>query len=183
MLQLPIMTEDLAPLDIEIRPVEAADIDVLQRQFAPNNALNYHQPRLAVQQRGAGVYLIAWHDGEPIGHFLLRWHGPEDDPTGRYPPGTACLEAGATLPAFRQRGVATRLIQHAERLARNAGHRQIGLAVGSSDNPMARRLYERLGYRDWEQGEFRIQWQYETLEGVRGEESEICIYMFKVLSD
>ncbi len=175
------MNHTHAPLDIAIRPAEESDLELLHQTFEPHNALNYHRHRHEVQRHGEGIYLIAWHEDLPVGHFLLRWHGPADDPTGRYPRDTPCLEAGATLQAFRRRGVATRLVNAVEQLARDRGRTRIGLAVGSIDNPAARRLYERLDYRDWGGGEFTIHWEYETLEGERGTESEVCIYLFKEL--
>ena len=61
----------------------------------------------------------------------------------------------------------------------HAAIERIGLAVGGTDNPAARRLYERLGYVAWDGGEFTISWDYEALDGRKGTESEVCIYMFK----
>ena len=179
MLKLPNMKETL---EIDIRPADSAELELLRQRFDPRSALNYHRTRFEVQARGEGMYLIAWHGADPVGHFLLRWDGPDVDSTEQFPGETACLEAGATLPEFQRRGVATRLIAEAERLACSHGHQRIGLAVGSSDNPIARRLYERLGYVAWGGGEFTISWEYEALDGRKGTESEICIYMFKPLS-
>jgi GNAT superfamily N-acetyltransferase len=175
------MNADRPSLSIDIRPAEESQIDLLEEQFSPDSNARYHHRRFADQQRGEALYLIAWHGEMPVSHFLLRWHGPTDDPTGRFPPDAAFLEAGATLPAFQRRGVGTRMIQEAERLARERGYGRIGLAVGSTDNPDARRLYERLGYRDWEQGEFVVTWDYETKDGRRGTESEVCVYLLKAL--
>ena len=172
----------IEPLDIAIRPADASDLELLRSRFDPRSALNYHRSRYAVQARGEGVYLIAWHRTDPVGHFLLRWAGLGDDSTGRYPHDAAYLEAGATLPTYQRRGVATRLIAEAERLTLARGCGRIGMAVGSSDNPVARRLYERLGYVPWDGGEFTISWEYEALDGRKGTESEVCIYMLKTLS-
>jgi GNAT superfamily N-acetyltransferase len=94
---------------------------------------------------------------------------------------TACLEAGATQVAYRRKGVATALIREAERLAKEHGCTQIGLDVGSTDNPDAKRLYEHLGYIDWGQGEFLIRWEYVERNGKTGTESEIVTYMHKPL--
>ena len=173
------MGSERSILPVEIRPAEESQIEVLEEQFSPDSRSRYHYQRFAVQRSGNGIYLIAWHGIQPVGHFLLRWDGPSDDPTGRYPQHTPCLESGATKSVLRRRGVGTRMILEAERIAREKGYRQIGLAVGSTDNPLARRLYERLGYRDWRKGEFTISWGYEMKDGRKGIESEVCIYMFK----
>jgi len=122
-------------LPVEIRPAEAAQLNIFEEHFSPNNRAKYHHRRFAVQQQGEGVYLIAWHGDEPVGHFLLRWDGPADDPTGHYPRHTPYLESGGTKPALQSRGVGTRMVREAERLAREKGYGQIGLAVGSTDNP------------------------------------------------
>ncbi len=175
------MNAERTELPVEIRPAEASQLDIFEEHFSPNNRAKYHYRRFAVQQQGEGVYLIAWHDDEPVGHFLLRWGGPADDPTGQYPRHTPHLESGGTKPALQSRGVGTRMVREAERMASEKGYGHIGLAVGSMDNPHARRLYERLGYHDWGKGEFTVSWDYETNDGRKGIESAICIYMFKAL--
>jgi GNAT superfamily N-acetyltransferase len=175
------MNTERTALAIKIRPAKAADLDFLEQQFSPNSLSNYQHRRYAVQKSGKGAFLIAWHGDTPVGHFLLRWDGPEDDPTGLYPPHTPCLEAGGTRAEYRRRGVATRIITEAERLVRVRGYKQIGLAVGSTDNPLAKRLYERLGYAEWDKGTFRVSWDYKTKDGQQGIESETCVYMFKAL--
>ncbi len=94
---------------------------------------------------------------------------------------SAFLEAGATGVAHRRKGVATALIREAERLARAKGCTQIGLSVGSTDNPEAKRLYEHLGYADWGRGEFLISWEYIDKHDNKGTESEVVTYMHKHL--
>ena len=175
------MSTERTDFAVKIRPAKAADLAFLEEQFSPNSLSRYQHRRYAVQKSGKGAFLIAWHGSIPVGHFLLRWEGPEHDPTGHYPPHTPYLESGGTREAYRRQGVATRIITEAERLVRVRGYTQIGLAVGSTDNSVAKRLYERLGYADWGRGEFRVSWDYETKDGRKGTESEICIYMFKTL--
>src|SRR4051812_37233238 len=121
------MNTERSALPIEIRPAEASHLDLFEAQFSPNSRSRYHYRRFAVQQRGEGIYLIAWHSDEPVGHFLLRWDGPSDDFSGRYPRGTPCLEAGAVKPALQRRGIGTRMILEAERIAREKGYQRIGL--------------------------------------------------------
>jgi GNAT superfamily N-acetyltransferase len=168
---------------IAIKPAEASQLEMLEHEFSPDTLSKHHYKRYEVQKRGEGVYLIAWHDHTPVGHFLLRWSGPQDVHVMQYVDVThsAYLEAGATRVDYRRKGVATALIREAERLAKEHGCTQIGLDVGSTDNPEAKRLYEHLGYVDWGQGEFLISWEYIDRNGNIGTESEIVTYMHKPL--
>lgn len=168
-------------ISIKIRPAEKSQLDFLQSEFSPHTLSRYHHERHAVQEKGEGIYLIAWHNDVPVGHFLLRWNGPEKDTSGKYPYPTPYLEVGLTKEAYRRKGVATQLIKEAERLAKEKGFKKIGMAVGSTDNPDARRLYEKLGYEDWGKGEFTASWEYIDKKGNKGTESEVCIYLFKNL--
>jgi len=52
----------------------------------------------------------------------------------------------SVVPAFRSLGIGTRLMEHAESLARGGGFHTLGLMV-SSHNAGAQRLYERLAFR------------------------------------
>ena len=52
-----------------------------------------------------------------------------------------------TVPAFRQRGLATQLIRYCEDMARSEGFEQIGISVGLHKSfGAAQRLYCKLGY-------------------------------------
>lgn len=176
------MSTACTALPVVIRPASEADLPILAAQFAPESRASDHARRFAIQQQGEGRYLIAWYRAEPVGHFLVRWHGTDYDPTGQYPAHAAYLGAGQVKPTYRRRGVGTRMIREAEHDARTQGCAQIGLTVGSRDNPQARRLYERLGYRDWGRGEFGTRWEYETADGSTAMQSGICIYMVKALA-
>ena len=61
------------------------------------------------------------------------------------PPGMLYVDALATDPAHRRRGVATALLADAERLARDAGLKGLALDTGI-ENRAARALYERYGF-------------------------------------
>jgi ribosomal protein S18 acetylase RimI-like enzyme len=52
------------------------------------------------------------------------------------------------VPDRRGQGIGSELTRAAERLAAARGHERISLSVSLEKNPGARRLYERLGYRD-----------------------------------
>src|SRR5947209_5805125 len=168
---------------LAIKPAEESQLDVLEHEFSPDTLSKHHHKRYEVQRQGEGIYLIAWHDHTPVGHFLLRWSGPYDLHVMQYIDVTrsAYLEAGATRVAYRRKGVATALIREAERLAKENGCTWIGLDVASTDNPEAKRLYEKLGYVDWGRGEYRVNWEYIDRNGNKRTESEIVIYMHKRL--
>jgi len=174
---------DEQALLFEIKPAEASQLDMLEHMFDPDTLSKDHYKRYKVQKQGEGVYLIAWHDHTPFGHFLLLWSGPQDAPVMTYldVTKTAYLEAGATHGAHQRKGVATALIREAERLAKEHGGTHIGLEVGSTDNPDAKRLYEHLGYVDWGQGEILISWEYVERNDHPRTDSEIVTYMHKPL--
>lgn len=168
-------------LCLEIKEAEESQLDFLVTQFSPGNPM-FQYNRYAIQKSGEGLYLIAWHNNTPAGHFLLRWSGPNDDPVTKLVDIThsAFLEAGLTKDEYRRQGVATAIILEAERLAKNKGCTCIGLEVGVS-NSEAKRLYEKLGYEDWGHGEFLISWEYNDKNGNKGRETEVVIYMQKKL--
>lgn len=172
---------DQHELLVDIKPAEESQLDVLEEVFSPDNRTNPQYRRYAVQKKNEGVYLIAWLHDEPIGHFLLRWSGPQDEHVNQHVDVTrsAFLEAGLTVDPYRKKGVATSIIHEAERLAKERGCAHIGLEVGSTDNPEARRLYEKLGFVDWGHGEFEISWEFIDRNGNRRIDSEIVIYMQK----
>jgi GNAT superfamily N-acetyltransferase len=85
------------------------------------------------------TYLVAWDGDEPVGHAHVAWTGGEV--------GAPEVQDVFVLEGRRRSGVATALMAEAERLAAAEGHGRIGVGH-SADNEAARRLYERLGYRD-----------------------------------
>ena len=67
------------------------------------------------------------------------------------------LNAVTVAPELRSQGIGTALIREAERRVAPRGLACVGLAVGV-DNPRARSLYERLGYRTWAHGTLEVSW-------------------------
>ena len=94
--------------------------------------------------------------------------------------GCAHIEDLFVMPEHRSRGIGTRILAHAERLAVECGFTQIGLAVGI-DNPRARELYERLRYVDTGFGVFEIGGTYRNAHGEEREWREVCEYLVKGL--
>jgi ribosomal protein S18 acetylase RimI-like enzyme len=171
-------------IHVDVRPLVDDELAPVQKALPPEHP-EAHVRRLASQRSGRVTYLIAWLDGRPVGHVLLRWGGTTNSEVvwllggpERHP----YIEALLVHHDYRSRTVGSQLLQEAERLARERGHRRIGLSV-AVENVRARALYERLGYRDAEVGEFASTWSYIDETGIEVIESETCCYLIKELGD
>jgi GNAT superfamily N-acetyltransferase len=120
---------------------------------------------------GVQTYLVAWEGGRPVGHAHVAWEGGHA--------GAPEIQDMYVLPERRGRGVGAALVEAAERLAAARGHRRISLSVGEASE--ARRLYERLGYRDAGLEPVRV----EGTIMIRGEPLEVddtLVYLDKPLA-
>ena len=115
-----------------VRELTATDLELVDRHL-PLNRLDQHASE-------GSTYLVAWDDGRPVGHAHIAWQ--------RTHLGVPEVQDVYVSPADRRRGVAIALSSAAEAEARARGYAQISLSVSDKGNPGARRLYERLGYRD-----------------------------------
>jgi GNAT superfamily N-acetyltransferase len=107
----------------------------------------YFNNRLNCQESGAGVLLIALYRGRPIGDVFLEFE-PDGEEYAELVPELALaplLQHLEVLPAFRNRGIGTKLLARCERELRALGHRRVVLGVSATNAP-AIRLYRRLGY-------------------------------------
>ena len=84
------------------------------------------------------------------------------------------------LGPLQRRGIGTALVRAGEDTARRLGHGQLALGVGL-DNPDARRLYERLGYADWDHGTVVGTWVARDHEGPSVTVSEVLDMLVKHL--
>lgn len=142
-------------LRVDIRPIRPGDCAVLaERLTAFANDEKESRKALAAQERGERVLLVAWHEGEPVGRVAVRWAGDQDlarirsrNAVAATAPNYPALLELEVVPELRGRGVGTQLIRRAEELSVAAGHGGLCMTV-HRDNPRARALYERLGYRD-----------------------------------
>jgi GNAT superfamily N-acetyltransferase len=85
------------------------------------------------------TYLVAWEDDDPLGHAHVAWQ--------RTSLGVPEIQDVFVREDHRRRGIATALALAAEAVAVERRHARISLSYGIA-NDAARRLYERLGYRD-----------------------------------
>jgi GNAT superfamily N-acetyltransferase len=115
---------------IEVRPLAASEVGRLERDEPPGRG--FARAMWALQEAGGSTLLVAWDADRPVGAGQLDLRG--DVPELRN------LQVDA---AERGRGIGTAIVRAAEeRVA--SGRLTVGVAL---DNPRARALYERLGYR------------------------------------
>ncbi|HSO55407.1 MAG TPA: GNAT family N-acetyltransferase [Actinomycetes bacterium] len=160
-------------MKLGIRPATGADLEVL---VAALGQRRFFSDRLARQRGGGGVLLVAWVDGRPVGDVVLDSEPATEPAIRRRLPGVPTLSHLEGLGPFQRRGIGTALIREGENTARQLGHRRLAIGVGV-DNPSARRLYERLGYRDWGHGTVETSWQEHDQAGQPRTVSE-TIHMF-----
>ena len=129
------------PLDVVIRPCTADDLQGLEWY----GLFTHHRPILddayARQQRGRTLMLLAVANGFPIGQAFIDFHARPDEPEP-----VALLWAVRVYPFLQGFGIGARLLAAAERAIAGRGGRWAEIGV-EKDNPGARRLYERVGYR------------------------------------
>lgn len=97
----------------------------------------------------AGVFLVAWLDGEPVGSGALRRLVTSDDPT------VGEVKRMWVEPHARRRGVSRAVLARLESEARAFGYRRLQLETGDRQ-PEALALYESAGWHRIEPyGEYR----------------------------
>jgi GNAT superfamily N-acetyltransferase len=131
-----------------------------------------------MQEAGTAVYLLAWRGAELAGRCTLltasKYHQVRQV-LGIFP------EMNALEARPQGQGTGTKIIACAENIARARGATLTGLAVEVS-NQGARRLYERLGYRDWGRGLIIDEWDETDPAGrVVSTNHDPCHYLTKLI--
>lgn len=128
-----------------IRPVTSADLPALEwdGEFVRYRRM-YAGLYPQTQSGQACMWLIESQQGELIGQaFVMLKSSDTDSADGDQ---RAYLFAFRVKPAWRNQGVGTQLMNFIETDLKRRGFAFVTLNV-ARDNPDARRLYERLGYR------------------------------------
>ncbi|WP_445443291.1 GNAT family N-acetyltransferase [Clavibacter sp. km1a] len=116
---------------VEVRALAASEVERLEREEPPGRG--FVRAMWAAQEAGGSVLLVAWDGGRPLGSGQLDLRGAVPE-----------LRNLQVEEAARGRGVGTAIIREAERRIGPGGRLTMGVGL---DNPRARALYERLGYR------------------------------------
>lgn len=130
--------------------IRSVDVDETKRLWQIVDRLGYAKDRdyfdrcLELQQEGKRQILMAEIGGEGCAYCILNW-APK---YGLYKKlGIAEIQDVNVVQEKREQGVATALIAHCEDLARQKGHKEIGISVGVHESyGPAQRLYFKLGY-------------------------------------
>ncbi|MEU0536277.1 GNAT family N-acetyltransferase [Amycolatopsis tolypomycina] len=130
-----------------IRPAHQLDLVALSSV----GDRRYYADRLARQAASLGVLLTAWHSDRPVGDVYLWLEEAEEQPINRRLSGVPLLTHLIVREEARNRGIGSALIAAVENHVVALEHSRLALAV-RTDNSEAARLYDRLGYRDWEWG-------------------------------
>jgi ribosomal protein S18 acetylase RimI-like enzyme len=129
-----------------IRPVEEPDLPALEWDGMYRHFRRLFRQTFEDMRLGRRYLLVMEHHpgGEMVGQVFIQWNS--SDP--RYADGRrrGYLYALRVKPAYRGRGLGTRLIQAAEAVLRGRGMDTASIGV-EKNNPRARALYERRGYR------------------------------------
>ena len=103
--------------------------------------------RVAAQERGELVQVVAWQGERPVGKAMVLFPGHEEYSESAEREGCSEVRDVAVAPEARRRGVATAMIAALEAVTRERGIPCIGLSVAlAEDDAAARSLYAKLGY-------------------------------------
>jgi ribosomal-protein-alanine acetyltransferase len=131
--------QDRSSRDIAIRPAEASDVDALlaiENAAFTTDRLERRNFRHAVRSPTM-ICLVACTAGEVLGYGIVE---------RRRNAAAARLTSIAVNPQGAGHGLGTRLLEAMETKATAAGAQRMRLEV-RADNAIARKLYDRAGYR------------------------------------
>lgn len=170
------MTDTALETLIEIRPVRQADLPALEWGGRSTSLRAAYLRAFEEAEAGQRVLLAAVCQSILVGQVFVQLHSSEqqfaDGATRGY------IYALRVRPEWRNRGLGTRLIDAAESELIRRGFRTAVIAAGK-ENPDARRLYERLGYRAF--AEDPGVWYFTDVNGVPQSMAEPCWVMEKPL--
>lgn len=136
-------------------PWDDADVVALRAEAVADLGRRYggdEDAKEVIDPASIVVTLLARVDGVAVGCGSVRDVSGTDDRRGRgasHPAATGEVKRVYVLDGYRGRGVARRLMGELERVARQAGFRQLVLETGTAQ-PEAMALYPALGYEQIE---------------------------------
>lgn len=147
--------DDIRP--VVVRTAGPADLPALVDAMGGRS---FFEDRFERQAAGLGIVLVAEVGGRPVGDVYLSCEPASEPELRAYLVDLPALVHLEVAGSHRRRGVASRLVAAAEAEARRRGAMAVYLGV-EPGNTGARRLYDRLGYREWEHGLVPTGWWVE----------------------
>lgn len=142
-------------VDVKIRRCRETDLRKLEWFGSLTPFRGIIQTAFERQEAGEVVMLVAEVDTFPIGQLWV-------DLTKRQKDSIGVLWAFRVLTPFQGNRIGSRLLTAAEKVLQEKGYAVSEIGV-EKDNPGAKRLYERMGYRIAD--EVVEEWDYMTPEG------------------
>lgn len=131
-------------LDFRIRPAVEADLPGMEWEGEYRQYRRVYRHVMEEMQLGKRLILVAECEDYLVGQIFIQFNAHRVDIHRGFL--SAYFHAFRVRPAYRNRGIGTRLILEAESVLHQAKYERVAIAV-AKDNLGARRLYERLGYR------------------------------------
>lgn len=153
---------------ITIRLASQMDLPLLEWEGEFSHFRNIFAEAYRLMEIGEGIIWVVEHlEKGLIGQLFVHLYPIQNRVSNQKP--QAYIYGFRIRPPFRELGIGTRLMRQAEGDLEQRGYRLVTLNVGRN-NPRARRLYERLGFRvvSAEPGI----WSYLDENGVRCEVNE-----------
>lgn len=166
--------------NLEICPCKKSDLELLEQSMPSGGNSRFHEKRFQNQEEKGDLYLIAWLGDEPVGGVLITFNGPAEDLVRNKGYKDPVLTGLFVKNEYRGHGIATQLIERSEGIIFEKGFKQSCLAVGVANTP-AKKLYEKLGYKDWGKGEYEISWDAINEKGETIKQDELCMLLYKDL--
>ena len=156
---------------IEMRDAEEADVPALTAIKGDGTEV-LHRDRLRDAQGIGFRYLVLLAGGEIIGFACLVIRRPaywSDANDTHHLPQIVDLQV---KEAQRGQGYGSDFVRAMERIASEAGYRQLYMSVEPLNNPRAYALYQRLGYQQEQSEPCQKTWEFQDSEGKlhRGED-------------
>jgi len=150
--------------EAQIKPTEKKDLPILNKQLGARELPWLHEEKFKEQEKGNSLWLIAWKDKKPIAHIQIRFNDSKIKKVKDNLKNYVHLESLYVKDNFRKKGVATKIINFAEKLAKEKNFNKIGLSV-EKGNKFLLGLYMKKGYRDWKKGIVIEKWKELNSDG------------------
>lgn len=163
-------------LDITFRLAKRTDLPKLEWYGEYSHFRTVFRRTFSEQEQRRRLMLIADCADFPIGHIFIQLNSSRslwDTRTRAY------FYSLRVMEMFRGKGIGTRLLEEAETMVHELGCGWTTIAA-AKDNPGARRLYERMGYRIF--AEDNGDWSYIDHEGKLQNVHEPCWVLEKKLN-